>query len=58
MAKLQDEIAEIFLAKLKDSADLTPEMIDGLRKLLSAEKKLKVDDLVKVFSPPAGGDVK
>ncbi|MEX2181913.1 MAG: hypothetical protein WD771_07715 [Gemmatimonadaceae bacterium] len=58
MAKLQDEIAETFLEKLKESPDVTPEMVTALRELLSAKKKLKADDLVKVFSPPAGGDVK
>jgi len=58
MAKLQEEIADAFLEKLEESPDLTPEMIEGLRKLFSAKKKLKADDLVKVFSPPAGGDVK
>lgn len=58
MAKLQDAIADTFLKKLKESPDVTPEMVDGLRKLLSAKKKLKADDMVKVFSPPAGGDVK
>lgn len=58
MAKLQDEIADSFLEKLKESSDVTPEMIDGLRELLSAKKTLKADDLVKVFAPPAGGDVK
>jgi hypothetical protein len=58
MAKLQNEIADTFLEKLKASPDITPEMVAALRKLLSATKKLKVDDLVKVFSPPAGGDVK
>ena len=58
MAKLQDEVAEAFLEKLQDAPDLTQEMIDGLRQLLSDKKKLKADDLVKVFSPQAGGDVK
>jgi predicted nuclease with TOPRIM domain len=58
MAKLQDEIAESFLEKLKETPDVTPEMVDGLRDLLSAKKTLKGDDLVKVFSPPADGDVK
>ena len=59
MAKLQDEIADTFLEKLKESPDVTPEMVDGLRELLTAKnKKLKADDLVKVFSPPAGRDVK
>lgn len=56
--KLQHDIAQTFLEKLKESPDVTPEMVDALRELLSAEKKLKADDFVKVFSPPAGGDVK
>ena len=58
MAKLQHAIVDSFLEKLKESPDVTPEMIDGLRELLSAKKTLKADDLVKVFAPPAGGDVK
>lgn len=58
MANLQNEIAAAFLEKLKESPDITPEMLVGLRELLSATKKLKADDLMNVFSPPAGGDVK
>ena len=58
MAKLQEEIADTFLERLKESPDATPEMVAALGELLSATKKPKVDDLVKVFSPPAGGDVK
>ena len=58
MAKLQTEIAGTFLEKLKESPNITPEMVAALRELLSAKKKLKADDLVKVFSPPAGGNVK
>lgn len=59
MAKLQDQIAETFLERLVESPDVTPEMLDGLRELLTTKsKKLKADDLVKVFSPPAGRDVK
>ena len=58
MAKLQDEIAETFLEKLKESSDVTPAMIDALRELLSDKKKLKADDLVKVFAPQSGGEVK
>lgn len=57
MAKLQSEIANTFLEMLKKSPAVTLEMVTALRELLSATKKLKVDDLVKVFSPPAGGDV-
>lgn len=58
MAKLQNEIADTFLKKLKDSPDVTPEMVAALRELLFATKKLKADDLIKVFLPPAGGDVR
>jgi len=45
MATLQQKIAEKFLAKLAESKD-------------ADTKKLKADDFVKVFSAPAGGDVK
>ena len=57
MAKLQNEIADTYLEKLKDSPDVTPEMVVALRELLSATKRLKAEDLVKVFAPPTGGDV-
>lgn len=58
MAKLQDEIADTFLEKLSESSDLTSQMIDALRALFAQDKKLKADDLVKVFSPPAGEELK
>jgi hypothetical protein len=58
VAKLQDEIAHAFLEKLRESTDVTPEMIEALRQLLSAKKKLRADDLQRVFAPPLGGDVK
>lgn len=58
MAKLQHEIANTFLEKLGESQDVTPKMIERLRTLLSAKRKLKADDLVEVFSPPAGEDIK
>lgn len=57
MPNLQQEIAAAFLRELENSPDLTAEMLEGLRELLSDKKKLKADDLVKVFSPPPG-DVK
>lgn len=57
MAKLQAEIANTFLQELRERPEVTPEMIDGLRELMSGEKKLKADDLVKIFAPPPGGDV-
>jgi hypothetical protein len=58
MATLQQQIAEKFLGKLAESKDVGPEKVAQLRDLLAAGKKLKADDLVKVFSLPAGGDLK
>ena len=58
MATLQQQIAEKFLAKLVESKAVDPEKIDQLRTLLANSKKPKADDFVKVFSAPAGGDVK
>jgi len=57
MGRLQDEIVETFLKELRESPAITPEMIDTLCVLLAGKKKLKVDDLVKVFAPPTGEDV-
>jgi hypothetical protein len=59
MATLHQKIAERFLAKLAASDDFDAEKIDQLRKLLVvADKKIKSEDLVKVFSTPSGGDIK
>lgn len=58
MATLQQKISDTFIAKLAESKVLEPGSIDQLRILLADRKKLKVDALVKVFSQPAGGDLK
>ena len=58
MATLQQQIAEKFLAKLAESKEVDPEKVAQLRNLLGAGKKLKADDFVKMFSLPAGGDLK
>lgn len=58
MATLQQQIVAKFLAKLTESKGVEAEIIDQLRILLADNKKLKADDLVKVFSQPAGGDLK
>ena len=58
MATLQQKIAETFLAKLASAKEIDADKLANIRALLSAEKKPKVDDFVKVFSMPAGGDVK
>ncbi len=58
MATLQQQIAQRFLEKLAESKDVDAAKIEQLKKLLADTTKLKADDLVKVFSAPAGGDVK
>jgi len=58
MATLQQQIADKFLAKLAESKEVDAEKIEQLRTLLANSQKPKVDDLVKMFSLPAGGDLK
>ena len=58
MATLQQQIAEKFLAKLAESKDVDTVRIEQLRSLLANSKKPKADDFVKIFSQPAGGDIK
>jgi len=58
MATLQQQITEKYLAKLASSKDVDAGKIEQLKKLLADTKKPKVDDFVKIFSLPAGGDVK
>ena len=58
MPTLQEQIAQKFLAKLAESKDVDAEKIDQLRTLLASGKKPKADDFVKIFSVPAGGDLK
>lgn len=58
MPTLQQQIAEKFLGRLAESKDIDGVKIEQLRILLADGKKLKADDLVKVFLQPAGGDLK
>lgn len=58
MATLQQKIAEKFLAKLAKSKDVDAAKIVELRTLLADNKKPKADDFVRIFSLPAGGDIK
>ena len=58
MATLQQQIAEKFLAKLTKSKTVDADKIDQLRTVLADSKKLKADEFVKIFSLPAGGDLK
>lgn len=58
MPTLQRKIAEKFLAKLANSKDVDAAKIDQLRLLIADAKKPKVEDFVRIFSLPAGGDLK
>lgn len=58
MATLQQQIAEKFLAKLTASGDVDAEKIAKLRELMAGSKKIKAEDIVQIFSSPAGGDLK
>ena len=58
MPTLQQQIAEKFLARLADSSDVNADQVEQLQDLLETGKKIKPDDLVKVFTLPAAGDLK
>jgi hypothetical protein len=58
MPTLKQQIAEKFLVKLAALKDVHSETVDQLRTLLSAGKKPKADEIVKVFQHPGGGDIK
>jgi hypothetical protein len=58
MPTLQQQVADKFLTRLAESGALDSDRIDQLRTLLTGNKKIKADDLVKLFSEPAGNDVK
>ena len=55
---IPEQIGERFLAKLAESKEFDAEKIDQLRTLLANGKKPKPDEFVKIFSRPAGGDLK
>ncbi len=57
MITLQQQIRETFLAKLAASGAVDGDKIAKLRDLMNGGRKLKADDVVKLFSLPAGGDV-
>jgi hypothetical protein len=58
MATLQQQIASKFLEKLAESKQVDAPKIQQLKKLLTDSKRPKADDFVKIFSLPAGGDIK
>jgi hypothetical protein len=57
MATLQQKIADIFLTRLADSPEVHAAMLAEFKELVSADKKTKADDFVRVFNLPAGREV-
>ena len=58
MATLEQQIAEKFLGQLAESKAVSAEKIEKLRSALSAARKPKAEDFVKIFSEPDHGDIK
>jgi len=58
MTTLQQDIATKFISALEEGKEVHSDKIEEIRKLLSDDKKIKVDDFVKIFTTPAGGEVK
>jgi hypothetical protein len=57
MTTLHQQIAQKFLDKLAKAKEVDSEMIEQLRTLFSRTRKLKADELAKIFSP-ADDDLK
>jgi predicted transcriptional regulator len=58
MTSFQQQIVARFLAKLAESTDMDAEKIEQLKNLLAETKKVKPDDLIKIFSLPVGEPIK
>jgi hypothetical protein len=58
MPTLQQKIVELFLAKLDASDDFDAPKVEQLRALLQGDRKVKAEELVRLFSTPDGGDLK
>jgi anti-sigma28 factor (negative regulator of flagellin synthesis) len=54
VATIQKTIREAFLAKLTASGTVDAQKIEQLRALMENGKKLKVDDVVRLFSSASG----
>jgi len=58
MPTLYQQIADRFFSELGKSKDVSAKEIDALRPLLAVGSRLKVEDLVKVFSSSEDDEVK
>jgi hypothetical protein len=55
---IQQTIVDKFLAKLGEGKEVDASKIEQLRNLLANDKKPRPDDFVKIFTIPAGADLK
>jgi hypothetical protein len=58
MQKIQEQISNEFLTRLKGSQDFSDEMIEKLRELLVKGEKLKAEEIEKIFSDEENGALK
>lgn len=58
MPTIQQTIADKFLTKLADGKEVDAIKIEQLRTLFVNNKKPKPDDFIKIFTIPAGADLK
>jgi hypothetical protein len=58
MTTLYQKIGEEFLARLAQSKEIEPKKVERLRVLITSGKKLKVQELVTVFTGADENEVK
>jgi hypothetical protein len=58
MSTIYHQIAEAFIARLREVQSVDADKVEQLRVLLGSREKIKSDEFVKIFSTPAGGDLK
>jgi hypothetical protein len=58
MKTLYQQIGDKFLVELQNSTDVDPRMLEALKPLFTEGKKLKPDDLVKIFTSADKDEVK
>jgi hypothetical protein len=58
MTTLYQQISEKFLARLASAKDIDARTVEQLRVLFADSKKLKADDLVKIFSGADAHEIK
>jgi hypothetical protein len=58
MTTLYQQISESFLTRLSSAKAVDSKMIEQLRMLFADGKKLKTEDLVKIFSGVDAGEIK